>query len=78
MDIQSNQKTRRFTKIAWCEKRRENPRKKAVSRSQKTGQAGATRKTSPNTQETRQVNPEFGTWAFAIALVVVAFLMGIK
>ena len=78
MDTESNQKARRFTKLAWCEKRRENPRKKVASRSQKAGQAGAASKTSPDVRQAKKVNPDFGVWAFIAALIVVVFLMGIR
>ena len=78
MDTESNQKTRRFTKIAWCKKRADNPRKKVNRRSSEARGDGQTGAASPNTKETWQVNPEFGTWAFAAALIVVVLLMGVR
>ena len=78
MDTESNQKARRFTKIAWCEKRRKNPRKKVASRSQKAGQAGAASKISPDVRQAKKVNPDFGTWAFVVALILVVLLMGAR
>ena len=77
MDTESNQKTRRFTKLAWCEKRRENPRKKVSSRSQKAGQAGATGKVSPDVRQAEKVTPMFGAWMLAAALVAAVLLLGV-
>ena len=74
---QSYQK-RRFTKLAWCKKRADNPRKKVSRRSQKAGQAGAASKTSPDVRQAKKVNPDFGVWAFIAALIVVVLLMGVK
>ena len=77
MDTESDQKARRFTKLPWCEKRRTNPRKKVSGCSQKAGQAGAAGKISPDAQKTRQVNPMFGAWMLAAAIVAAVLLMGV-
>jgi hypothetical protein len=75
MDSVGHQKTRRFTKIAWCEKRRKNPRKKVVSRSQKAGQAGAAGKVSPDVRQTKEVTPTFGLLLFGASLIFSALML---
>ena len=77
MVTKGNQKARRFTKIPWCQKRGENPRKKVVSRSQKAGQAGAAGKVSPDVRQTEKVTPMFGAWMLAAALVAAVLLLGV-
>ena len=76
MDTKSNQKTRRFTKLAWCEERGKDPYKKARSRSRKTGSDGQARAVSTDIEKTRQINPEFGAWMLYAALVVALLSLG--
>ena len=76
MDTKSNQKTRRFTKLAWCKKRGEDPYKKARSRSQEARKARPTGAASPDPRKVRQVNPEFGAWMLYAALVVALLSLG--
>ena len=76
MDTESNQKTRRFTKIPWCKERGKDPYKKARSRSQEArgnGPAGAACK---NIAIIRKVNPEFGAWMLAAALAAAVLILG--
>ena len=74
MDTKSNQKTRRFTKLAWCEERGKDPYKKARSRSQSTGKAGSTGAACTNAKEVK-VAP-VGAWLLAAALVIAVMLLG--
>lgn len=75
MDIQGNKEARRFTKLAWCERRKDNPRKKVVSRSQKAGQAGAAGKVSPDPQEIGKVGPYLGALLFGMSLIFSALVI---
>ena len=75
MDSVRDKKTGRFTKIPWCQKRRANPRKKVVSRSQKAGQAGAESKASPDPQEIGKVTPYLGVLLFGMSLIFSALVI---
>jgi hypothetical protein len=75
MDTKSNQKTRHFTKFAWCKKRKDDSCKKARSRSKETGEVGTTRTVSANPPETRKVAPEFGAWFLAAAVLAAVLIM---
>ena len=75
MDTESDQKARRFTKLAWCERRKDNPRKKVSRRSQKAGQAGAESKASPDPQEIGKVAPYLGVLLFGMSLIFSALII---
>ena len=76
MDTKGNQKTRRFTKLSWCEKWGKDSHKKVSSRSKETGQAGPTRTASPDVKKD-EVSPQFGAWWFAVALLLAVVITGV-
>lgn len=77
MDTESNQKARRFTKRAWCERGKDNPRKKVSRRSQEAGQAGPAGAAGSDTKKVEKINSKFGIWALAAVLFLVLFLIGV-
>ena len=76
MDTKSNQKTRRFTKLAWCEERGKDPYKKARSRSQEARKARPTGAASTDIEKTRQVNIWLGAWLLYGAMVAAILILG--
>ena len=77
MDTKGNKKARRLTKLAWCERRKDNPRKKVSRRSQEAGKAGAAGETRPDIRQVKKVTPMFGAWMLAAALVAAVLLLGV-
>jgi len=77
MDSESNQEARRFTKRAWCERGKDNPRKKVSRRSQKAGETRPAGAAGSDTKKVEKINPKFGTWALAAVLFLVLFLIGV-
>lgn len=76
MDTKSNQKTRRFTKLAWCKERGKDPYKKARSRSQKAGEVRPESAACPDVKKV-EVSPQFGAWLFAVAVLVAVVIAGL-
>ena len=76
MDTKSNQKTRRFTKLAWCKKWGENPRKKVSSRSKKAGEVRPESAACSDVKKV-EVNPQAGAWLFAVAILIAAILVNL-